>query len=129
KSLDDVIELATLRKEGLLRGHLLRDVHLVRFEPGRIEFRPGEHAPHDLAKQLSAFLNRETGRTWFVAVSSDAGQLTVADQQAESRAAERARAAEHPLVKAVLETFPNARIEDVRAPRIEDAAEDLETDD
>ncbi len=114
----DVIDLVTQRKEGRLRGHLLRDVHLVRFEPGRIEFRAGEHAPDDLAKQLSGFLNRETGRTWLVGLSSAAGGQTVADQQAAARAALRASVTDHPFVRAVLETFPGAKIEDVRRPQI-----------
>lgn len=121
QSFNDVIELAAQRKEGRLRGHLLRDVHLVRFEPGRIEFRPGEHAPDDLAKQISGFLNRETGRTWLVGVSNAAGGQTVADQHAAADAAERAHVAEHPFVKAVLATFPGAKIESVRRPKIEES--------
>lgn len=119
----DVIELVTLRKEGRLRGHLLRDVHLVRFEPGRIEFRAGEHAPDDLAKQLSGFLNRETGRTWLVGLSAASGGQTVADQQAAAGAALRASVTDHPFVRAVLETFPDARIEDVRRTKADEESE------
>jgi DNA polymerase-3 subunit gamma/tau len=112
-----VAALATQRKEGRLAGHLLRDVHLVRFEPGRIEFRPGEHAPGDLARQLSAFLRRETGRTWLVGVSTDAGGRTLAEEKEAARASLRAEIAEHPFVQAVLAAFPAARIEEVRAPK------------
>ena len=112
-----VVALATTRKEGLLANHLLRNVHLVSFEPGRIEFRPGEHAPDDLAQQLSRFLQRETARTWLVGVSAAVGGRTLADEQNAARASLRAELAEHPFVKAVQAAFPNARLEEVRPPK------------
>ncbi|MBM3731918.1 MAG: DNA polymerase III subunit gamma/tau [Acidimicrobiia bacterium] len=121
ETFEQVAALASARKEGRLAGHLQRDVHLVRFEPGRIEFRPGEHAPDDLARQLSAFLNRETGRTWLIGVSSAAGGRTLAEEKEAARASLRAEIAEHPFVKAVQAAFPDARIEDVRPPKHEAA--------
>ncbi|MEK7244488.1 MAG: hypothetical protein AAB223_00530, partial [Pseudomonadota bacterium] len=117
----EVVALAGARKEGRLASHLARDVHLVRFEPGRIEFRAGEHAPDDLAQQLSRFLQRETARTWLVGVSAAAGQRTLAEEQAAARASLRAELAEHPFVKAVQAAFPEARLDEVRAPRREAA--------
>ena len=39
-------------------------LHLVRFEPGKIEFHPADHAPESLAHDLSRFLNAQTGRRW-----------------------------------------------------------------
>jgi DNA polymerase-3 subunit gamma/tau len=120
-----VVALAQARKEGRLAGHLARDVHLVRFESGRIEFRPGAHAPDDLARQLSGFLHRETGRTWLVGVSSAAGDRTLAEEREAARAALRAEIAEHPFVKAVQSAFPGARIEDVRAPEFKAPDADL----
>ena len=116
ETFEHVVALAAARKEGRLAGHLSRDVHLVRFEPGRIEFRPGEHAPDDLARQLSGFLNRETGRTWLVGISSAAGSHTLAEEREAARASLRAEIAEHPFVKAVQAAFPEAKIDDVRAP-------------
>ena len=111
----EVVALAGARREGRLASHLARDVHLVRFEPGRIEFRPGEHAPDDLAQQLSRFLQRETARTWLVGVSAAAGARTLTEEQAAARAAVRAEIAEHPFVRAVKAVFPEARLEEVRA--------------
>lgn len=87
----------------------------MRFEPGRVEFRPGEHAPPDLAHQLSTFLNAVTERRWVVTVSRQAGAPTLRQHEAEAKAHARAAAAEHPMVKAVLETFPGATITDVRS--------------
>ena len=114
QSFADVVALATGRGEAILHANLINNVHLVRFEPERVEFRPGEHAPPDLANQLSTFLNTVTDRRWVVTVSREAGAPTLRQHEAKAKAHARAEAAEHPMVKAVLETFPGATITDVR---------------
>jgi DNA polymerase-3 subunit gamma/tau len=89
-------------------------VHLVRFEAGRIEFRPSETAPRDLASRLAAKLGEWTGKRWMISVSGDQGQATLKEQAIAKAAAAKAEAAEHPLVKAVLQAWPGAAIEEVR---------------
>ena len=113
ESLEDVLALADANREGMLRTHLVNDFHLVHFEPGRIEFRPGVGAPRDLAGRLGAFLNEHTAIRWMVTVSSEEGAETL--QQVRDREVEsiKAEAAKEPLVQAVLETFPEARIDTV----------------
>ena len=113
-SFADVIALAAQHKEAILQSHLLSRVHLVAFEPGRIEFRPAPGAPDSLAGDLGKFLKSVTGERWMVTVSNAQGAPTLAETQAKAQADEKAEVAEHPLVKAVMETFPGARITDVR---------------
>ncbi len=113
---DAVVRLAAARKEAILQSNLLTQVHLVAFEPGRIEFRPGSGAPDNLAGELGRFLLAETGERWMVSVSNETGQPTLADQKAQAVADEKAEVADHPLVKAVMETFPGAEIAAVRHP-------------
>jgi DNA polymerase-3 subunit gamma/tau len=114
QSFADVVTLAAERKKAILHANLINNVHLVRFEPERVEFRPGEHAPPDLANQLSTFLNAITDRRWVVTVSQEAGAQTLREREAEGKAHAKAAAAKHPVVKAVLDTFPGATIADVR---------------
>ncbi|HEX7968965.1 MAG TPA: DNA polymerase III subunit gamma/tau, partial [Stellaceae bacterium] len=57
----DVIELFDKHREAVLRSHLHAHVHLVHFEPGRIEFRPAVGAPRDLANRLGKLLGEWTG--------------------------------------------------------------------
>jgi DNA polymerase-3 subunit gamma/tau len=106
-SFAEVVALADGKREAMLRANLYNNVHLVGFSPGRIEFHPGDHAPSDLAHRLSRFLNDNTARRWVVTVASQAGQPTLHQQAA---AAAKAEVATHPLVKAVMETFPGATI-------------------
>jgi DNA polymerase-3 subunit gamma/tau len=114
KSFAAVVDLFRAKREGILLTHLTNDVHLVRFEPGRIELRPGPKAPGNLPNRVAACLNEWTGARWLVSVSGDLGAPTLKEQAAAAAAEMRRRAAEHPLVKAVLDAFPGALIDEVR---------------
>ena len=94
--------------------NLTDQLHLVRFEPGRIEFRPTSDAPRDLAPRLSRLLGEWTGRRWVVSVSNEQGEATLAEQERNAKERLIAEVAGHPLVKAVLEAFPGADITTVR---------------
>ena len=116
-SFRDVLALALTEREVLLHGHLLHSVHLVRFAPPVIELRPHADAPRNLAPQLGALLLRATGTRWTVALATAAGEPTLAEQGQAADQARRTTAADHPLVRAIMETFPGARIEAVRDPK------------
>ena len=110
----EVLDLFDKHREALLRSHLWSHVHLVSFEPGRIEFRPTALAPRDLANKLGQLLGEWTGTRWVVTVSGAEGAATL-KEQADAKAVDlRNEAALNPLVQAVLDTFPGARIEAVR---------------
>ena len=114
KSFDEVIELFGARREAMLRTQLWANVHLVHFEPGRLEFRPAPAAPRDLASQVGDRLSQWTGRRWVVSIASSGGEPTRREAAETSRTSEREAAAGHPLIRAVLDAFPGARIEAVR---------------
>ncbi len=106
----EVVALAEAEREAILHADLINNVHLVAFAPGRIEFRPADGAPDDLAHKIKRFLDSRTGRRWAVGLSHDPGAPTL-DQQRAARDAElRAGVADHPTVRAVLDAFPGAEI-------------------
>jgi len=110
----EVVALFDRKREALLRSHLFANVHLVRFEPGRIELRLTEGAPRDLANRLGKLLGDWTGDRWVVSISQNEGEPTLREQAAARDETLRHEAAAHPLVRAVLDAFPGARIEAVR---------------
>ena len=114
QSFAEVIALFDTRREALLRSHLWSHLHLVHFEPGRIEFRPAANAPRDLANRLGQLLSEWTGIRWLIAVSEAEGEPTLHEQEERRERDLRNELASHPLVKAVLETFPGATIAAVR---------------
>jgi DNA polymerase-3 subunit gamma/tau len=110
----EVMELFDQHRERILRGHLVNDAHLVRFEAGRIELRLTPAAPRDLPNKLGQLLSQWTGRRWVVSISSEPGEPTLGTQAAAREAGLRDEAANDPRVRAVLEAFPGARIAEIR---------------
>ncbi|MBV9735971.1 MAG: DNA polymerase III subunit gamma/tau [Acidisphaera sp.] len=109
----DVVALVAERREPTLHAHLVHSVHLVRFAPGVIELRPQPEAPRNLAARLAALLLEATGTRWTIALSAAPGEPTLAEQGQAADAARRSAAADHPLVRAILDAFPGARIDAV----------------
>jgi DNA polymerase III subunit gamma/tau len=115
QSFAEVVALFDKRREAVIGAQLREYVHLIAFEPGRIEFRPADGAPSNLANRISQLLGEWTGQRWLVARSpAEPGEPTLR-QQAERRERDVRNAVErHPLVQAVFETFPGATIAAVR---------------
>jgi DNA polymerase III subunit gamma/tau len=111
------------RREAVMRSHLVSHLHLVRFEPGRIEFRPADGAPRDLANRLGQLLSEWTGTRWLVAISEAEGEPTLRQQEETRERDLRNEVVSHPLVQAVLNTFPGATIAAVRERFVPSAAE------
>jgi DNA polymerase-3 subunit gamma/tau len=112
-SFRDVTALVAERREAMLHAHLIHSVHVVRFAPPVIELRPQAEAPKDLASRLGALLTDATGTRWTIALSTAEGEPTVAEQGTAADTARRTAAADHPLVRAIMDAFPGARIDTV----------------
>ena len=67
-----------------------------------------------MANALGEKLTNWTGQRWVAVVSSDDGAPTLGEQAAQALGEAIAEAEQHPLVKAVLDTFPDAKVTDVR---------------
>ena len=116
RRLEDVVALAAERRDIQLKSALERDVRLVRFEEGSIEFSLAQGASHSLPQTLMRKLQEWTGQRWIVALSRDPGAPSL-KEQADAREHEaRAQIVTDPLVKSVLDAFPGARIVAVRRP-------------
>jgi DNA polymerase-3 subunit gamma/tau len=100
----------------MLYAHLRQSAHLVRFAPPVIELRLEADAPRDFSQKLAALLEAETGRRWTIAISQAQGEPTIAETERQAERAVLQSAEDHPLVQAILQTFPGARIETVNAP-------------
>ena len=115
QSFAEVVALFDKRREAVIGSHLREHVHLIAFEPGRIEFRPADGAPSNLANRISQLLGEWTGERWLVARSQAApGEPTLREQEERCESDVRNEVARHPLVRAVLETFPGSTIAAVR---------------
>lgn len=71
-------------------------------------------------KTLSAMLDRLFPGQWRLTASEAPGEPTLDEQGAEIVALHRAQAGAHPLVEAILKTFPGAKIGEVRDRSLDD---------
>jgi DNA polymerase-3 subunit gamma/tau len=120
-SFEALVALAHEKRDIALKTALERDLRLVRFEDGRMEFSPVDGASSDLAATISKRLYEWTNRRWVVAISSDKGQATLREKADAAKAEKLDDVRTHPIVKAALAAFPGAEIVDIRevATRIE----------
>ena len=111
---DAVAALFEKRREPRLYSHLVRDVHLVSFEPGHIALRLGERVPANFAAEIGQRLSRWTGVPWTVSAVEEGGNATLAEQHEDARRDLFERARQHPLAQRTMEIFPDAAIADIR---------------
>ena len=119
---EDVVALARAKRDIQLVQALEQDVRLDRFEAGRIAISVINGASPALAQTLAKRLQEWTGERWMVALVQDASAPTLREQTSKREAERTNGAAEHPLVRKVLERFKGARIVEVRAPEAPPAA-------
>jgi DNA polymerase III subunit gamma/tau len=121
RGLEDIAALALKNGAPVLKVHIENDMHLVRLEAGRLEFRPSPRAPRTLAGDLQQKLRDWTGQRWTVSISNEAGLPTLAEQKKSAKAARIESVMQAPMVRAVLDRFPDSEIvavRDVEAPDI-----------
>ena len=122
RGLEDIAAMAMAKGAPILRVHIENDIHLVRLEPGLLEFRPGPRAPRTLAGDLQQKLNAWTSMRWNISIAREGGAPTLAEQRKAAKNARIESVAQEPMVRAVLDRFPGAEIVAVREAAIEDVA-------
>jgi DNA polymerase III subunit gamma/tau len=109
-SFEALIALAAEKRDITVKMALERDVRLVRCEDGQLEIALEPNAPKTLVHDLQRKLTGWTGKRWIVVVSKEQGAPTLR-AQAEAQQAEIERDVQSdPLVQAVLNRFPGAKI-------------------
>ena len=109
-SFEAVVALAADRRDIGMKLALERDVRLVRCEDGQLEIALEPSAPKTLVHDLQRKLGEWTGKRWIVVVSKEEGAPSLRSQlEAERAEIERGVQAD-PLVQAVLNRFPGAKI-------------------
>jgi DNA polymerase-3 subunit gamma/tau len=113
-SFEHVVELIRQRRDGLLLEYVKTYLRLVSYQPGRITIQPTDDAPKDLAARLGQQLQNWTHARWIISLENEGGGDTITELENAAENALRAKASEHPLVQAVMENFPKAKITRIR---------------
>lgn len=97
-------------KEGLLHSHLLHDVHLIAYEPGKITCGVSARVPKNFTSVLKAACEKITKFDWTVVILSDTSAPTLVQLKAIAKEQKRQEALQHPLIQDILKVFPQANI-------------------
>jgi DNA polymerase-3 subunit gamma/tau len=120
ETFDALVALAAQNRDIQIKTALERDVRLVRFEEGSLEFALAPGASSGLAQTLMRKLQDWTATRWMVAISSAQGAPTLREQAEAKEQERRVGVQADPLVRSVLERFPGAEIVAVRSNAPED---------
>lgn len=113
---ESVISLIRANRDVQLLIEVENDVRLARYAPGRIEFEPAPGAAPDLSQRLQERLRVWTGARWAVVLVSGGGAPSITEARMAEKASLEAEALAHPMVQAVLDAFPDAKIAGIRTP-------------
>jgi len=114
KSFQDLVALFKRHNEASIAFHLNDNVHSGKFIPGRVTLRLKDQTPDNLIGRMSELLKQWTGQSWLISQTRDRGDDTLYEQEQEAARQLQARLMENPLVKALLDRFPGAKISDIR---------------
>jgi DNA polymerase III subunit gamma/tau len=118
-----LVALAAEKRDISMKLALERDVRLVHCEDGQLEIAllpsAAKTMVHDLQRKLTAW----TGKRWIVVVSQQQGAETLREQAEREREEVERGVQTDPLVKAVLDRFPGAKIVGVTQAAAEADAE------
>ena len=116
---EDLVTLAQVNRDIQLKIALERDIRVVRFEEGTLEFALVDGASPQIAQTLMRRLQEWTGIRWMVAVSREEGQPTIKEVASAREAEKMTGVRAEPWVRSVLERFPGAQIVAIRAAEAE----------
>jgi len=134
---EELIFLAEDKRDIRVKLFLRRNVRLVSFKSGTLEFNLVGDPPREVLQHAKERLEAWTRLRWNFIISDKEGLPTIEEIELAEKSSQIEKARSHPTVKAVLEAFEGARIVDVRirekaeeglAPAEEDTAEDMPAD-
>ena len=97
-----------------LKYELENNVHLVKFEQGRIEISFNDNLYKDFVKDLSYKLFEWTGERWIITFSKIKGEISFKEKENNKKIKLIKEAKKSNLYKTMIEKFPDAELIDVK---------------
>ena len=107
---DNLIGLCLKHKEMQLKYDLEKNVSLVKFSNGQMEFSFNENIDKNFIKNLSKKLFVWTGKRWIITLSKEKGQPTHQEIKLEKKQTQLDEVIKTNVYKKMLETFSDAKL-------------------
>lgn len=131
ENFEQVVALFEQQKEPMFAEALKRQIHVIDFQPGKMEVRLAENGQQDkeILRRLQKQLSLWTGRIWQIDLGDQQGDDTLKTQLDRAREERFQRANDHELVAHVLKLFPGAELVRVQEEQMtEISAEAIDND-
>ena len=112
-SLADIAQLFEDNGEMILAAHMRNYVRPISLTTGHMEIFIEDNAPADLAAKMAKYLSTYLAQPFLVSVGTDNSGQTLLEQEHDAEQARFAKAAQDPLVGAVLEAFESAAVTNI----------------
>jgi len=117
---EELVSYLEAHKKMLLLYALKNDVSIDEFRRGYIKMAVSDKLGQDFIPNVKKILEENSGCPWQIEIRRGPLGQTLADSEKAAKESEKRQISEQPLVKAVLNAFPGARIDTVI--RLEDSA-------
>jgi DNA polymerase-3 subunit gamma/tau len=107
---DNLISLCLKHKEMQLKHDLERNVSLVKFSNGKMEFSFNENIDKNFIKNLSKKLLVWTGKRWIITLSKEKGQPIHQEIKLEKKQTQLDEAIKTNVYKKMIEAFSDAKL-------------------
>ena len=110
RDFENLIDLCSKRKENVLKYDLEKNVRLVKFFDGYIEFSFDQNVEKGFIKNLSKKLYDWTGKRWVLTLSREKGLPTLQETKLKQNLNELQEATNTEVYKKTLKAFPDAKL-------------------
>ena len=119
-TLEELLNICTLKKEMKLKYELEKNVNLVKFEIGRIEISFNDNLDKNFVKDLSSKLHEWTNQRWIISFSKMIGEISLKEKQKKQKLELISEAKDTQLYKTMLNYFSDAELIDIKTKETED---------
>lgn len=113
QSFEQLIELASKKREIELKYDLERNVNLINFSQGKINIAFNENLSKDFVRNLSKKLLDWTSKRWVITLAREKGQKTFLEKKTDSKKKLLENEKEKDLYKKLKNIFPDAELVDI----------------
>ncbi len=110
KSLSELINLCSLKKEIKLKYELEKNVNLVKFDEGRIEISFNDNLDKNFVKDLSTKLLEWTNQRWIISFSKIQGEISIKDKKKNKQKILIEKTKNSDLFRTMQDYFPDAEL-------------------
>ena len=121
RSLNELIDICSSKKEMKLKYELEKNVNLVKFENGRIEISFNDGLDKNFVKDLSSKLLEWTNQRWIISFSKNQGEISIKDKEKNEKKKLVEDAKKSALYKTMLDYFPDAELIDIKSSKEDDS--------